>query len=340
MLRLFIGIVFIALLAAVAAILVVPAKSPDVTFAKQESYPPFNEMIPVVIRDSDRSSDLYLVHPTVGTEVRLPSAGRNEELPIRSPSGLRLLFRSWEDPFWNLWLAESNGDETLLSESAAEPVNAVFSPDETKVILFEQEDGGLSASVIDLATKKRERAAKNVRTAVWLADNRGVALLTNQADGQDMLSVRLFGLDGSFETARDVTTGAWWLVGSRDSSRLLVFAKFDDGISLGEVSSEGTIERFADVGIPGAPLFLSGELSSDGTAILFTYETTEGRKVTQLYSLATKELTDISERVFDARFVGAYILMKEVNGNEVDVMLYDPRTRTRRKLTELEGITY
>lgn len=340
MIRWLIGIIIALLAAAAASVLVVPKKFPDVSLVKQEVYPPFNEMIPLVIRDDDGASDLYLVHPGVGTEVRLSHAGRNEELPVLSPSGNALLFRSWHAPFWSLWLAHNNGDEALVSESAAEPLHAIFSLDETKMIVFENESDSMSASVIDLAGATRERIAKNVRTAAWLADGRGIVVLATQDDGQDTLSVRRIGLDGSLDAAEDVTTGAWWLLGSRASSRFLVFAKFDDGVSIGEVASDGVIERLSDFSITGTPIFYSGELSPDGKAALFTYATSEEQRVTTLYSFADKELIEVSKRAFDARFVGATILMKEVSGQTTDVMLFDPETRQKRRLSEQEGITY
>lgn len=332
-----IGIVAVAIVSAVVYFL--PNKLPEVFLSKQESYPPFNEMIPLTLKDGNES-DLYLVHPTVGTEVRLTHPGRNEELPIRSSKGRYILFRSREGSLWSVWLAENNGRETLVSESSREPVNAVFSRDETKVLLFEQEKGSASVSVIDLVSRKRERAAEHVRAASWLSTMRGVAYMWTKSDGQDVLSARQFSLEGNLEEPQDIATGAWWLLGERESSRFLVFAKFDDGVSLGEVSPQGNIDRAADFSLSGSPVFLSGELSENGRDIVFTYTTEREGSRTMEYSLETKELTEVSTRALDARFVGDLILFKDIQEGEGRVMIFDSKTKTKKPLTEKQGATY
>lgn len=346
--RWLIGIIFIVGVMIGGILLFIPSELPEVQIAEQSSvYPPFDQMIPLIRTEGDMSdlyledmSDLYFVLPDVGTEVQRETPDRDEGRVVRSASGKLIAFSTFDDPYWSVWIAESNGAESRLSERKLEVVDFSISPDDKALFLLEQgADGTISGSVMSIATRETKRIASNLYEARWLRDGRGIVYLTYDESEKSALAVRSWNLDGTLGEPTSISNAVWNVVGQADGGTFLVFAEFDGVIDLAELDSTGTLTRVGNLSLPKT-LGISAELTLDGTQMVYTLIDELGGQQLFVYSLASKTSKTISEQALDASCIGGRVLYKEVKGSAITVMAYDLQAGVSRPLSEKESLTY
>ncbi|MBI2426783.1 MAG: hypothetical protein HYV34_02955 [Candidatus Kerfeldbacteria bacterium] len=296
-------------------------------------------MIPL-IRTENKKSDLYLVLPDVGTEVQRETPDRDEQRVVRSPSGKFIAFSTFDDPFWSVWIAESNGAESRVSEGKLEVVDFALSPDDKALFLLERgSEGILSGSVIRIASKERQRIASDIQEARWLRDGRGIATLSKNEKGQSELAIRLRNLDGTFGEPTALSSAVWSFVGETGGSAFLVFAEFDGVLDLATLDSTGTLARVGNISLPKTT-GVTGELSADSTSLVYALDDQQSGQKLLVYSLASKTSQTISENGFDVRIIDESVLYKEVQGSTTTVMVYDLRSDSAKRVSEKDGLTY
>jgi serine/threonine-protein kinase len=96
------------------------------------------------IRDQD--NDIWVWDVRGQTLTRTTFDGAQDQVPVWTPDGRRIAFRSNRDGQFNLFwrAADGTGSEERLTKSATAPVPTTFSPDGTRLVLHETVAGTAS----------------------------------------------------------------------------------------------------------------------------------------------------------------------------------------------------
>jgi Tol biopolymer transport system component len=218
-----------------------------------------------------RGNKIYVVRPD-GSGRRLLT--RSGLWPNWSPDGQRIVFTSWRDRNWEIYVMNAGGGKHRnLTRNAGPDSNPVWSPDGRRILFMSRRDGNSGIYVMNADGSDQRNVSGDSGYdgfPVWSPDGQRIAFMSRRDGNSEIYSVNADGSDRRNLTRHAAFDGspAW----SPDGQRIAFTSRRSGVAEIHVMNADGSDQRSLrvragrDTGLGWSP---------DGRKIAFTAESTE-----------------------------------------------------------------